>query len=68
MVLQKFELTPPYRFLCMGCEHPIDDGQFFVEVRQLRVDDADARLAVHVGCLGRLRQPGIQDDKHPLSP
>lgn len=55
MVLQKWGPGPDYHLLCMGCEHPIEDGQFFVEVRVYNQQDDDTKIAVHVSCLERLR-------------
>jgi hypothetical protein len=39
------------RLLCFGCHQPIEAKQFWLEIRQRDDVDADARLAVHPGCL-----------------
>lgn len=51
MDMQKWGPEPDYHLLCMGCEHPIEHGQFFVEVRAYHQQDDDTKIAVHVGCL-----------------
>jgi hypothetical protein len=42
---------PKGELLCLGCHRPIKAEDFWLEVRQRDDVDADARLAVHPGCL-----------------
>jgi hypothetical protein len=42
------------RLLCLGCDEPIQHGQFYLEVRQRDDLDSDPKLAVHVNCLTKI--------------